>query len=923
MSKRRRQRTPRRLVPGAVRIRHIKTTAGLGDGPPVTVLDTIFLPSWAGLNGRNSHGRGWSGATFRPEPINDVGTATLKLPNAAGTDGRLHRERFAILTRGRARPTASGGTVYRGGSYRPGDEWLEVYPEGRTETPGFIGTPIGATITPTTIELQLADGAWLTKKARETAAGFWNHAPRDVLEHYSSLWRAVKATPLDDLSTFTLGRDNGDRVTADGWAYRNLGNGTAPGAPPFGPPAASGIAYLAEAAAVPGGRLSTEPHTAHRVECRFGNVRAGLISAGDTVRCILREQTALGTVAAMVTVQRDGTVNIYTVPVGADVRGAMTVADVVKLNEVHLAIETRGRWAFFYVAGNLVGVLPFNGHAAGVVGQAYVSADATAGDRGAVQLLEFAHRRTRPYAAGRSGTRGDARLPGAPTPGGLIGEYFNDADLNAKSSTNAIYRDRRFEPGRTPYARRLEPTASNVATGPPAGPPASEHWSCRMMGALYLDLAAHDYRLTWAGTTKARIWVGDTRVGTEVARWGHAEANVPLSVGMRSLFGQVSGWYPILVEHSFDTVAIDGATPGFGLLMQTDGGASAAVPATILSPVGIVQDVIRFDSHFDVLDRVARDFGYQWRPEPRQLESGAFPVEILPRVRVGRDTDRVLDDATGVQSAITAEDVADTLLADAAGLSDPNNQAAMTAEAINYAELVAGHLHISSEYEQASGITVPELLVQRLSSLLELRGGTWEEVSANPAGARELADTFPLTGALAEFAWRPGDGIRLDQEPVGVVDALPRAIVATEWPATPAGLGTPQATFRSRRRDVSTLLRGLVGDVRDANRTYQGQLVQISGAIGGSVAFDAFTRLALPASARIVRVWVTVMSKSDGSVTGLELNGTVRFNYTRAGEYDVTAYAIAAAAGSEFQFNARASGGTGTNAYQLNALVLL
>jgi len=338
------------------------------------------------------------------------------------------------------------------------------------------------------------------------------------------------------------------------------------------------------------------------------------------------------------------------------------------------------------------------------------------------------------------------------------------------------------------------------------------------------------------------------------------------------------------------------------------------------SPIGVYEEHVRYDSHFDTLKAVVEAFGYQFLVEPKSLESGLFPGQLAPRVRVGRDTEYVLDaaDATGYGLRINAEDVADTLLADAAGLADTEG-AQLTAESINFEQL-GGHMVASQEYTSLSEISFPILFQQRLDSMMVLRGSAWEEVSATPRGGRELLDSFPLTGTLAEFSWLPGDGVRLRLDSVGVHDVLPRQILGLTRQFVQGGMTGVTASFRQRPRNLREMLRQVSRTALNQIRNYQGQIGVASGTVGVFAAIDDndMTRVVLPLSwqAQVLTAEFVVVAKSDSSTMNVEINGTNRFTVTATGRYDVRAY-VGPLTAADKVMQARLTGGTGTASYAL------
>ena len=163
-----------------VHVRHIVLATATTPGA-VQVLGQWFVPAdRAGVNGPG----GFIAGEIE-DRLGEEGAGKIAFPNTVGGDGVRHLDRFACLAPDR--------------KYEPGDEWLEVY-----EGPGPVGDLIGVftpagdrTITRSRIEILVRDGLYLQKKQRETAAGIWNHAPRDVIEHYSGAWQVLLADEFE------------------------------------------------------------------------------------------------------------------------------------------------------------------------------------------------------------------------------------------------------------------------------------------------------------------------------------------------------------------------------------------------------------------------------------------------------------------------------------------------------------------------------------------------------------------------------------------------------------------------------------------------------------------------------------------------------------------------------------------------------
>ncbi|MEJ7784752.1 MAG: PA14 domain-containing protein [Solirubrobacteraceae bacterium] len=883
--------TPPVLSAAPVTVRHIIRGTGAS---AVNVLGATFVAqSTNGVNGR----RGFQSGKYDSQ-INDEGSGTLTLPNTVGDDGVLHRRRFAILT---------------DDAYHPGDEWIEVLQDGRVL---FVGTPVDRTLTRTTLTLELADALWMANTQRETAAGFWTHSPRDVFEHYSGAW---VPTVVDDF-------DNG----ADPAKWTKDGAFDEAGAVRLQPAATGQTAYISPIVSAwpPGPVPSTE--RVWRAEMTYDRY----INDADNSALLQMSVAGSGVSSNIASLVMYGnrTSALY---FGETEGHELPAPRERSKNNASLAIEGRDRWLFFYVDGALVWSVELDtttpaGLAVGRV-HPFVRFGFGSTVGGFVRVKSILMRKCAPFLM-RGAEKGDYRLPGLLPAGGLKGTYYDEADLSKHAAAPAKYYSEVLAPTRQPYARRQDatinfPTSSPAIWQPPT-PPNGEWFSVRWTGAIYLDLAAADVllRLTQLDDG-ARLWVGKTLYGQQLLNSWQSNGGVTLTSGsLRTHLGtylgtSVSGWYPIRIDYA------QGAGPcGIVFERSVGGAAYEVVPATALSPLGIYEAQVRYDSHAEQLKAVALAYGLQYRCESRALESGEFPGAVVPRVRVGRDTDKVLtpQESTEVGVKGSAGEVIDTLLADAAGLADQTNAAQLTAESVNFAQLLPAaadrHMMMLTAYESLADITDPVLLQARLASMLGLRTTPWEEVSARPRGHTELRDSITLSGDIARFDWEPGDGLRVVDEQLDLADETPRPITGTSWPLVPDGRGAPSVRFRQRPRSQKDALRALVRATLLPQRNYQGQLVVVNGSNGAIPATgfaDIYSRVSLPLDrSTVVSAFLVVQYKSNTSVGTVTVNGVATaVTFSTVGRYDVTAYV--AADGTFPRMYATVTGTTGSIEFAL------
>lgn len=809
------------IQPATCRIRHIVQV------PAGTPGATAVLGGWyAPLPSRGIGGdTGWVQATW-DRRLGEEGEFTVRLPNTVGNDGVRHLERFRILT-DRER-------------YRPGDEWLEIYQDGRLE---LVGTPVKYQIGRGEIVLTGTDALPLLTRTREFQAGFWADAPRDVLEHYAGAWVAVTA---DEAKRPLVGAPGnpGGVITGDvGATITSLPSTASLGrywrldlvvnAPNPTPPSE----YLA-------------PLTRHLLT----------VTVADSKVIMLNDNTLLFTAA-----------------------GATPAAGLAVDRDVTVSIEGRDLWRLLYLDGQLVAV--------------------NYGPTPRIEDLGLTMAASNPVTVSRMLLRdhrtwllddgaGPLTLPGLPTPGGLIGHYYDGRDEAAKyGPASTLGRGLMLSPTKDEATRRLDATPYfTYPSGPQTWQPstvAAGYFAARWTGAIYLDLANHDITLRLdVGDATGGLWIGRTRWSDLLLSVTGVIGTVSFgTVSLRGRLGTVSGWYPLVLTFA------QGAPPaGVALTESVDGGAFAPLSPDVLSPYGCYEQQVRNEAHLDQFKQVAETFGYQWTLDPRTLESGAFPGRLIVGRRVGRDTDLILDedDGTDLQVQGDATQTADALQADAAGLAgDAGGQ--VSAEVVLYDQAQA-HLFLHEDYESTSDITEPALLAQRISSLLALRGAPWEEVAARPAGFVELADTFPLTGTLQLFRWAPGDGIRLNLPSLGVQDSDPRQIVGLSRTGRPDGVEPPVASFRPRPRRLRDLLRDLKRTAIAPQRTFQSQLVVVNSELAAGPGTVATS---LPANtSRVVRATFTIVATADPDTTwDLLINTRVALRNVRGvGRFDITSF---------------------------------
>lgn len=936
------------LDPQAITLRHIRRGSSSSPGAK-QVLGVYYYPDPVGLNG----GLGFQSGSYERK-LDEEGNFSLRFANSAGQDGVLHRERFAIIT---------------SPNFRPGDEFIEIYRGGELL---FVGVPTSYSLGFSDITISGYSGFWLLKKTRETAMGYWASSPRDAMIYYLSLWQMIRGEEFEPETTSLFSYNAAAFQETTGvqkWRYFACRGDRYPSAVTLETLGKAKAAILESVGADEfiTGTLSSEHRRAWRAEWRFYfSTTLANGASNDTLVFELRNGSPEEFGAAM-SISLSSILILSLNALGES--ESLQVGNDIKPGFHHVAMEYRDKYIYFFLDGKLVGYLtPPRRNITNARLRVSFTSNATE-TTFQVHVDSMCIRRTTPFLYNPAAP-GDYDLPGAPPPGGLEGHYNLDQDvwaMNAKTEgklAQILHPSREVDPatGETGgiYQRRLDAVINfpNEATPKwqPEGPPAGQSFSCRWIGAVYLKLSEYDYAFRAQVDDRIRIYIGKTRLGEEYLNdWSVAGHSVETKTGnwikagsaagvaptgaTGSLAGLEDGWYPIAIEYSqglaaaaciveYERSDVVGTWQLLGLPKVAAEGGSYSSPAAALlkvSPLGLYQDNVQFESHYEAFQKIASMFGYQWSEVPQSLESGLFPGYVSPVARVGRDTEYVLDSlkATEIGNQGNADDVADAILAEAQGLGDPSQKTQLTLEEFDFAAVGAPYL--AQEQESLSDLNLEALVRQRADSLLALHNSVWEEVGARPEGRRGLIDKFPLSGELAEFKWEPGDGLRLSFPEVSVVDVSPRQMKGIGWPLTPGGVGVPSASFKLRPRNLKQTLRKMLHSSLTSQRNYQGQLVKVLGQLGGNSGAqdsDAFSRCPMPVDiGRVIKATFVVMSKSDVSEWTIEVNGvSTGIKFTTNGRFDVTAWAKRD--GTNPRCYARGVPVTGTLECQLELLIV-
>jgi len=807
--------------------------------------------------------------------MGDAGEWELQFPNVAASDDRLWRERFS-----------PDGAL----------QWVEIYRELDLE---FVGVIERVEIDRGMVKISGSDGMALLKRAYERDR-LWRAAPHEVIHHYTRVPQVRLVEDFDGVGG--VGAPAGWTTAETGGVTPAWGAGlltwTNPGA------AGDGDAYI-DLGAVSGDSwrmVATFPITP---ATGGGNWSVELVaydsSTGfdDFIR-VLYHSTR--------------TAHVYTLQDSTTYEALAGGGGVLADTPLTLMLEGQGAKVRGYVNGELVGYVG-----------GWVKPDTlrvgvnnlSTGERVSVDQVSFVE--LVPFLQG-STPEGLTRSAGDLPWSGLRGRYFNDADL--QGLTGPAYASALHTAEREPYAERLDPvlnTGGGLSLPMQPGAATNGFWTSEIWtGSIYLNPGPTGVVSLPFTNGTGGFWI---KIGGDEG----LAAEIDYTLGTSGGSGAVTvtdgaGWYPIVIRRS------DGAsTPAFNVQINITGtgtyvdpggttitrGVNQQIPATSLSPLGVFEERVQGQSHFDVVTQCAKEFGLELLLEPRSLESGQFPGRLVPVARVGRDTDMVLtveEDERGTPilspgATIDASEQTVQLIGNAQGLGG-GSRGTVTAEVIDAAG-AAGSLFMLQTWLDAGDIGFPELLAARLGAELGLRATPWQEVRGNPFAQDRLADSFPLSGALAAFRWIPGDGIRVRVPEVGVDDVEPRRIVQLTRSFGVNGRTGAQVAFRNRPRGAAVALGALARASLKRGRTKAPQLVTVDGEttvesiLAGSA--GAYGRIFLNPNDRISRAYLRIPILTVPSL-GVEINGTMRT--TELGgpwaggplSIDVTAYAFKAGA---------------------------
>jgi hypothetical protein len=114
-----------------------------------------------------------------------------------------------------------------------------------------------------------------------------------------------------------------------------------------------------------------------------------------------------------------------------------------------------------------------------------------------------------------------------------------------------------------------------------------------------------------------------------------------------------------------------------------------------------------------------------------------------------------------------------------------------------------------------------------VATQLGLQEEPWQNVEGEPLAQDRLTYGFPIQGALTEFHWRPGDGIRIWLPAVNIEDLTCRQIMQVTRQFGPVGRHGTQMGFRQRPLDRISAVNKVLRHAAAANRKYQRTLIAL------------------------------------------------------------------------------------------------
>ena len=762
-------------------------------------------------------------------------------------------------------------------------QWIEIY---RDDVLEFVGCVQQSTIGRDQVQVSGVDGFGMLKKWFEND-NYLVAGPRDVISTYTRLPQVIVADDFVGTSLQSL------------WGTSTSNGGTFV--------VGNGVAKLTNTNGNSIMNLSTNFSALAddwRVTCTGNaNPTSGTSTCGiyiqnaATSRNIVHANTpSLGNGAG----SSSATLTVCAPTTGADFDSVNSAPYTALQPSFTITLEKRGRWFQYFFNGTLVGRVGVPENALAATQLTFQWNGPGVGVLGAILNLQGIYLTSRVPFLETSSDHGSYVLPSAEPYGGLLANYYADTDLVPLSTATATpaFQGRVFHPemkATKPTSTRVDSTLnfSSVAGtwNLPVGSN-STYFSARWTGSVYLKMSAGNYTISATVDDYCKVWIGQTRqyLDTPIIDNSLGSTGTYTGTVSQANVGSVDGWYPIIVEYvqyaGAYTMQLSFTPP----TSYTDpGGATLAassqiIPATSLSPNGIYEARIQGQSAFDLVQQTAKDFGYSLYCEPKQLESGQFPGNLVARVREGRDTDVVLrtedldtdEPLISPQVTYDATALANVVRGSAQSLQDGSGAPAQI-EAYDAVAMSQALFAIEAWQDAGDGANV-QLLTARQSGVLSLADSPWQNLTGTPRGIERLADSFPLTGTLSAMRWRPGDGVRVKIPEITVDDQTPRQILQVSRTFTGTGRTATSVGFRQRPRNPVETIRQMMRAVNYPNRIRKQQLVTlVSNPYSASLAAAANTGalvVNLGSNDQIQNVILRIAINSQSMGLTIYLNGS-------------------------------------------------
>lgn len=507
-------------------------------------------------------------------------------------------------------------------------------------------------------------------------------------------------------------------------------------------------------------------------------------------------------------------------------------AQIAAATSYSLQLECDGEWCYGFVNGQLIGCGRVNGTGTSMTLLLLLESGAGEAIAGSVLLETLS-----PFLMAGS-DKGDYALPGVQDTfpnGGLHARYFNNADLvgdpAALFKIHAPIRTIAYSGSGVSEYQNQQDAQINAQTLPSGLPQA---WSAIWFGSVYLKLSAGNYTFTitlpsdLTNNYAVRAWIGETQFGTQLLdKWAFTNT-----------FGQT---YTFTVSAS----ALAGSLPYGAGTIQRDGWYPIRIEyAALLKGIGPGPPVFKLTNS-----------------PAAYTDPGGTAI------------------ASGAQSTVVPATSLSPL-----GCVDQRYQGIahfdlcqQTLQAYGYQASVEPK---SLESGLFPGVLAPRIREGKDTDLI-LKPDTDARQDGQLLLRPEQANSWPLPGSITNMRWRPGDGLRVQDEQINVRDTSPRQILTFTRNLLPLGIGSSLASFANRPVTQAKVLKQQLYSATRQQRNYQRQTVTLTGsyqvlalAAGASstTALSQISIVSLQPSDIVVRAQVRVNGNSSGDAFNLTVN---------------------------------------------------